>query len=102
MLRFTHEAVVALPGGSTSAAPGGAVTVALCGHWEHDGACAWPHHTSVVARDDASVTVRIEFACREQDEHDVRRLIRRALRGGAVVGPNGCETWTLIEERIVP
>ena len=98
---FAHEAVVALIGASTSAAPGGAVTVALCGHWEHDGPCLWPHHTSVVARDDTSVTVRVEFSCAEDDEHHVRRLIRRALQSGAVVGPHGCETWTLIDDRIV-
>jgi hypothetical protein len=98
---FAHEAVVALIGASTSAAPGGAVTVALCGHWEHQGACPWAHNTSVVTRDEASVTVRVEFSCDEDDEHHVRRLIRRALQGGAVVGPNGCETWTLIDDRIV-
>jgi len=98
---FTHEAVVALIGASTTAAPGGAVTVALCGHWEHEGACAWPHHTQVVERAERVVTVRVEFSCEDSEEHHVRRLIRRALQGGAVVGPHGCETWTLLDERIV-
>jgi hypothetical protein len=28
-------------------APGGSVTVALCGHWDHEGTCRWPHNTSV-------------------------------------------------------
>jgi len=98
---FAHEAVVALTGGSTAAAPGGAVTVALCGHWEHDGSCRYPHHTAVVAREASSVTMRVEFSCDEREEHDVRRLVRRALQSGAVVGPNGCETWTLLDDRIV-
>jgi hypothetical protein len=97
---FAHEAVVALIGGSTAAAPGGAITVALCGHWEHPGACPWPHNTSVVNRDAVSVTVRVDFSCDESDEDHVRRLIRRALRDGAVVGPNGCETWTLLDDRV--
>lgn len=101
METFTHEAVVALIGASTTAAPGGAVTVALCGHWEHQGSCVWPHQTRVVGREDRMVTVRVEFSCGEDEEHDVRRLIRRALQGGAVVGPEGCETWTLLDERIV-
>lgn len=101
MERFAHEAVVALVGASTSAAPGGAVTVALCGHWEHDGPCAWPHHTTIVDRSEHMVTVRVEFSCDGTEEHEVRRLIRRALQGGAVVGPEGCETWTLLDERIV-
>ena len=28
-------------------APGGAITVALCGSWTHDGPCRWPHNTSI-------------------------------------------------------
>ncbi len=28
-------------------APGGTVTSALCGHWEHDGPCRWPHNSQL-------------------------------------------------------
>ena len=98
---FTHEAELALSGSSTPGAPGGAVTMALCGHWEHEGACTWPHHTSVVSGTPGTVTVRVVFSCEDDDEHRVRRLIKGALRAGAVVGPHGCETWTLLDERMV-
>lgn len=100
MDRFAHEAEVALIGGSTAAAPGGAITVALCGHYVHEGPCTFPHHTSVVAREATSVTVRVEFSCEEPEEDHVRRLIRRALQSGAVVGPHGCETWTLLDDHL--
>src|SRR5690242_8420450 len=100
MDRFAHEAVVALIGRATPAGPGGAITVALCGHYEHSGPCTFPHHTSVVSRDNSSVTVRVDFTCPPDDEFVVRRMIRQALQGGAVVGPNGCETWTLLDEHI--
>ena len=30
-------------------APGGEVTVALCGHWEHEGPCRWPHNSRINA-----------------------------------------------------
>ena len=99
MEAIAHEAVVALSGHATAAAPGGAITVALCGHWTHDGPCRWPHNTSVLARDEDSVTVRVDFTCPADDEDDVRRLIRRALHDGAVVGPNGTEIWTLLDDR---
>ena len=42
------------------AALGGAVTTALCGHWEHDGPCRWPHFTSPEVDDDA-VVVTVYF-----------------------------------------
>jgi len=41
------HAEVAFGSGADPRAPGGAVTVALCGSWEHDGSCRWPHHTAV-------------------------------------------------------
>jgi len=33
--------------GTDPAAVGAMVTVALCGHWEHDGPCRWPHHNQI-------------------------------------------------------
>jgi hypothetical protein len=43
------------------------VTVALCGHWEHDGECRWPHHTRTFDRPGALV-VDVEVTCPESDE----------------------------------
>ena len=64
-----------------SRAPGGAVTVALCGSWQHDGACRWPHHTSV----DPSVTpspLRVVYIVADDELDEVRGLIEAALSHG--------------------
>src|SRR5215207_9908722 len=37
---FAHEAVLALGDEADERAPGAAVTVALCGHWEHEPPCS--------------------------------------------------------------
>lgn len=42
---FVHEATIELDSDADQQAPGAAVTVGLCGHWEHQGACHWPHQT---------------------------------------------------------
>ena len=50
-------------------APGAAVTVALCGHWDHEPPCPLaPHHVSAAA-DDGELRVRILFAA-EPDQED--------------------------------
>ena len=36
---YAHDAVVILDPGGDSRAPGGAITVALCGHWDHEPPC---------------------------------------------------------------
>jgi hypothetical protein len=44
---FAHAAVVELIGDDR--APGGAITVALCGSWSHDPPCPLaPHHTDAL------------------------------------------------------
>ena len=49
MTDFVHEAAIELADGADPRAPGGAITVALCGHWEHEPPCRWPHHWIVEA-----------------------------------------------------
>ena len=93
---WDHEEVcrvVALSGDAN--ALGGAVTTALCGHWEHDGPCRWPHHTtSVPAREEVVATIR--FDASQAEEQQVRELIRAALVAGSLVGPDGTTTtWRL-------
>jgi hypothetical protein len=85
--------VVALVG--DPAALGGAVTTALCGHWEHDGPCRWPHFTNPEVEDDGAV-VTVHFDASPEDEPEVRDRIRSALTAGALVGPDGTTTtWAL-------
>ncbi|MGZ4610598.1 MAG: hypothetical protein ACXV2H_10115 [Actinomycetes bacterium] len=99
---FVHEARLTLAADADEAAPGAAVTVALCGHWEHDGACRWPHLTTTGSRRGAALTVRTVFTALAADEHVVRRKIVAALRSGALDGPSGRSTWTLVSDRAAP
>lgn len=95
-LGYAHDAVVRLhPGGSPNA-PGAAITLALCGSWDHPPPCPLaPHHTANhVAGED--VTLRILFAADAADEPRVRRLIGEALAAEELTGPDGRVTrWQL-------
>jgi hypothetical protein len=73
-----HEARLDLERGIDPGAPGAAVTVALCGHWEHDDVCRWPHHTSI-SDEGGEGTARIVFAADPSVVAEVRRRIREAL-----------------------
>src|SRR5580704_15625066 len=43
---YVHDAVVTMEAGGDERAPGAAITVALCGHWEHEPPCpVAPHNT---------------------------------------------------------
>ena len=94
---FAFEAQLELEPDVDTRAPGGAVTVALCGSWEHDGPCRWPHHndldasvsparlrTVVVADEatDAEVVARIEAALRA----DARWTVASCARGDVAPG----------------
>ena len=93
---FAHDAVIALDDGGDPNAPGGAVTVALCGHWDHPPPCPLaPHHTSATETGDG-VTLRILFAANAEDEARVRALIDQALESGRITGPDGrTSTWVV-------
>ena len=86
---FVHRAALALEPGADRGAPGGAVTLALCGSWEHPPPCPLaPHHTGVDGTDDA-LDVRVVFAAAPDDEADVRRRIDAALGEGRTTRPDG-------------
>ena len=95
---YAHRAVLALAGGADRRAPGGAVTTALCGSWEHPPPCPLaPHHTGVAGADDA-LDVRVVFAAAPDDEADVRRRIEAALAAGEAPRPDGTVVrWRLLE-----
>jgi hypothetical protein len=92
-----HRAVLALSPGADRAAPGGAVTVALCGSWEHPPPCPLaPHHTAA-HRSGEEVRLRILFAAEPDDEQQVRAAIAEALARGAGDRPDGGRTtWRLV------
>ena len=76
---YVYEADLELVPGADPRAPGGAVTVALCGHWNHDGPCRWPHHSELDA-DLAPARLRTVFTCTAAEVDDVYRAIDAAVR----------------------
>ena len=73
---FAHDAVLEMSEGADERAPGGAVTVALCGALDHEPPCPLaPHHTDATADDDGAVRIRVLFAAEPDDEDRVRALI---------------------------
>lgn len=96
---FAHDAVVVMESDADLGAPGAAITVALCGSWEHPPPCPLaPHHTAA-DRDGGSVQLRVLFAAEPGDESEVRRRIADALAAGQVVTPNGdLARWRMVSE----
>jgi hypothetical protein len=58
---------------------GAAVTTGLCGHWEHDGACRWPHHNAIAPTGDG-FALRVVFVASDEDVAEVEARIDAALR----------------------
>ena len=79
---YAHDAVLALAPDADLAAPGGAITTELCGHWEHPPPCpVAPHHTAA-RRVGPAVHLRILFATEAEREAEVRTRITQALVAG--------------------
>lgn len=96
---FAHEAVLAMADDADLRAPGGAITVALCGHWEHEPPCPVPHHSSADQAGD-EVRLRILFAIEPGSESVVRQRIESALSDGSLIGPDGVTTeWELLRNQ---
>jgi hypothetical protein len=74
------EAELELDVGLDPAAVGAAVTVELCGHWEHDGPCRWPHNSAIDAGRDP-VGFRTLVVGDDAEAEGVRLRVEAALRG---------------------
>jgi hypothetical protein len=101
VVAFVHEGSLQLADGADDRAPGAAVTVSLCGHWDHEGDCRWRHHTAVVERDGRTVTLRTVFASDTEEESEVRARIIAALEAGALEGPEGVSRWEVVHQEAV-
>ena len=79
---FVVEARLELDEGCDPAAVGAAVTTELCGHWQHEGPCRWPHNNAV---DEASTPARFRtlFVASGDEEAHVRQRIEAALGLGS-------------------
>lgn len=94
-----HEARLRFGEGADTAAPGAAVTVGLCGHWDHEGPCRWPHH-SRLHEEDGEHVLRVVVGAYDEELDVVRELIEAAVGAGALVGPDGrTTTWTVVDSR---
>jgi hypothetical protein len=93
---FAHDAVLDMDDDADLAAPGGAITTALCGAFTHPPPCPLaPHHTRA-ARQGDRVAVRVLFAAEPAREEEVRDRIDRALAAGFCDGPEGVRArWVL-------
>jgi hypothetical protein len=96
---FVHEVEAALAPGSDERALGAAVTVALCGHWEHEGTCTWRHLTTIASRRGTEIVARIVFECGADEEGAVRARISGALYTGRLEAPDGLAAWRIVVER---
>lgn len=86
---FAHEAVLAMGNADDLRAPGGAITFALCGSWEHEPPCPLAPHHAAAERDGDVVRFRVLFSAEPADEPEVRRLITEALATSQLVTPAG-------------
>src|SRR4051812_17138962 len=95
-LPYAHDAAVEMAPESDPRAVGAAITVALCGHWQHDPPCPLaPHHTDAVRAGDR-VRLRVLFATEPEAEPEVRARIDAALASGRLRGPDAVTTrWEL-------
>lgn len=97
---FVHEAILSMAPEADLRAPGAAITVALCGHWEHEPPCPVAPHHSRADRVGDEVRVRTLFVAEPEAEPAVRELIDRALAGGQLHGRQGARTqWQLRSSR---
>ncbi len=87
MRAYVVEARVELAAGIDPAALGGAITAELCGHWEHEGPCRWPHNSAIDVQADPPL-FRTLFVAGDDEAAGVRERIERVLRGAGA--------WTVV------
>ena len=96
---FAQDAVLSMEPEADERAPGAAVTLALCGHWDHDPPCPLaPHHVGIQRRGD-DLKVRVLFVTSPDAEYEVRDRIRRALSGLWPLPEEFSTSWKLLDCR---
>ena len=81
---YRYRATVTLHPGVDEGEPGALVTVELCGSWDHEGSCRWPHHSRLQAEGTTSSFCTI-FACEPEERDEIAGRIDRSLRSSGVV-----------------
>lgn len=96
---LAHEVVLELEAGADAAAPGAAITFELCGHWQHEGTCRWPHATSVTSLVGRHLGARVLYAASPSELPEVRTRIAAGLNRGELTGPDGrVHRWRVCRE----
>ena len=97
---FAHDALLSMEPDADDRAPGGAITIALCGSLEHEPPCPLaPHHTRA-ERAGEEVRLRVLFAAEPNEESRVRAMIDDALVEGTGATPkDGTVSWRLVGTR---
>jgi hypothetical protein len=76
---YAHDAVLVMDPDADVRAPGGAITTALCGHWEHEPPCPLAPHYTHADRDGDRVRLHVLFATEPDRADEVRGRIEAAL-----------------------
>ncbi|MFR9801085.1 hypothetical protein ACL02T_02145 [Pseudonocardia sp. RS010] len=93
---FAHTAEIELAEDGDRAAPGAAITAALCGTWDHEPPCPIAAHHTEWCRAGSRLRLRVLFACDSDLEDEVRSRIDEALARGLRTGPDGSVSrWSL-------
>ena len=94
---YAHNASVRMRSAEGADAIGAAITVALCGDWQHEPPCPLaPHHTQTERSGDQA-QVRTIFATEPSLEREVRQRIDQALATGSQETPTGeIISWQLL------
>jgi hypothetical protein len=90
-----HQATLVMSSAADLDAPGTAITLKLCGSWNHTPPCPFPHHTHV-ERTGTTVSLRVLFVSEPENENVVRERIDTALSLGFGTDRTGSSTrWEL-------
>jgi hypothetical protein len=76
---FVNSAELEIPADADTASPGAAITVELCGHWEHPPPCPVAPHHIATDRDGDLVRLRVLFVTEPEREAEIRARIEQAL-----------------------
>ncbi|MBT2534055.1 hypothetical protein J7E83_18380 [Arthrobacter sp. ISL-48] len=93
---YAHNARLRMDADADLRAPGAAITLALCGSWEHKPPCPLAGHHTSAERTGGTVRVKVIFATEPEHLAEVRRRMEDALSAESVAGPEGVVTvWVL-------
>jgi hypothetical protein len=94
---YVQTAALAMAADADERAPGAAITVALCGSWQHEPPCPLAAHHTSAERVGDELRLRVLFAADPDDEPLVRERIAAALAAGELLRPDGVPArWRLL------